>query len=332
MVRDCSTSQVDFDNQITIGIYYPGQTQGMLQKVGDTIIVLKSQNAMLIDFYDSNCCNCPNMRTQCYKEGLYEGYIEVNHSIDSVVLFYERCCRTTSSNLELDLPITLFSVIKPKQTSSSIILSGKQLIAPLLNRPSKILPTFKTANPDNDSLVYKLESTFNLGVASNTDPLPIYPSILDFSFNKTIYHSGFSSDSIFGIPNSFIHFSQDSVCLRVNISTIGKYSTGLYVYEFRNGQHVGTTYADVLVIVYPCFNYQTGVETNEKKQPFEIYQNVISIKAISSEPFQVYDMRGVLVYKEQIIDANHTIDLQNLSNGIYILKYGSYSQKMLKTE
>jgi len=97
-------------------------------------------------------------------------------------------------------------------------------------------------------------------------------------------------------------------------------------YESRNDELQHINYIEV--------NGDVGISKEEKNE-FNLYPNPVSntIQFETSVPgnaLSVYDIAGKLVFSQTINNTHSTLDLSILKSGIYILRYGDSSQKIVK--
>lgn len=112
--------------------------------------------------------------------------------------------------------------------------------------------------------------------------------------------------------------------------------TGTFVVSYSyTGANACSGIAHTNIIVANC----TGVEEFNSAQAFEVYPNPatdeIQVKFPDPEPrnISIYSMNGELVYSEKVQAIQHTLRINELSRGLYILKVsgaeGQSSKKIL---
>ena len=80
----------------------------------------------------------------------------------------------------------------------------------------------------------------------------------------------------------------------------------------------------------------TGIAENESLQPINFYPNPASNQInveldqdYSGKPYQLYSQTGQLLIDDLISQANFSIDLSELSNGVYFIRIGDASERLV---
>ncbi len=101
--------------------------------------------------------------------------------------------------------------------------------------------------------------------------------------------------------------------------------------QINGGKLAGTSLS-----VDDIMNGITGIRQFTQNKNFEIYPNpttgsVILTNELSyAEKIEVYNSLGVLVYNSQLKDAKTEIDLSQQPKGIYFIRVGSVTKKIIK--
>ncbi len=96
----------------------------------------------------------------------------------------------------------------------------------------------------------------------------------------------------------------------------------------------GTATANVFINV---FNFSTGI-SNVNTSTFKFFPNPahekimveFAPKTLNQEVIRIADLSGKILITKSIVNQVEEVDLQNLSNGIYILKIGNSTQRLIK--
>jgi PKD repeat protein len=245
--RDCGPDNVNgtgFDAIASVGIYQTGTLIENLQ------IVLDNNNVNVLPNDVGNpCLIIPD--DVCIEEAIYIGTTTLTQSAIGYDLVYQRCCRSPSiTNLLMpeDLGSTYHAFVPgtgiPGVNSSPFF---ENLPPPLfcLNEPFEF--DHSAYDEDGDELSYSLCNPFHGADFFNPQPSPPAPP----PFVNVTWATGYSwDDPIPANPN--ISINPVSGILSGTPTALGKYTVGVCVKEFRNGQLVSTVIRDFMYRVTPC--------------------------------------------------------------------------------
>lgn len=244
--RDCYGGQAPFDDPAYVGIY-DGNGQ-LIQNVP-----LHFPGSAVLPFvYSSPCFQAPP--NICVEEAVYQGVVELPPNASGYTLVYQRCCRNhTIVNLVNpgDQGASYFETIPPAMQAlcnsspyfehfpPTVICIGDTLVFP-----------HHAIDPDGDSLVYELCTTYQGGDAANPMPIPPTPP----PYPPLVFAPPFSPTfPMPGVPPVTVH-PQTGV-LRVSPTQVGQYVVGVCAREYRNGQLIGTHRRDFQFNVAQCSTY-----------------------------------------------------------------------------
>lgn len=245
--RDCINGQAPFDDPARVSIWTGNNSLF-------DVIELNFPGATNVPFISGNPCfqAPPNV---CVEEAVYTTVVTLPPNAAGYILAYQRCCRNnTIINLADpgDTGATYTESIPPSgmvTCNSSPRFNNFPPIA--LCMGEQLVFDHSATDPDGDSLVYELCSTYD--GASPQNPQPNTTSAPPFDYIT------FTPPYSFGNPiSSNPPISIDPVTgeLVVNPTQLGQYVVGVCVREYRNGQLIGTHRRDFQFNVTIC---QTNV-------------------------------------------------------------------------
>lgn len=273
--RDCGPgSEAPYDNPANISVF--GESDQLLLNLS-----LPFPGASNIPFVATNPCfqAPPNV---CVEEAVYQitTILPVSPSA-FLTLAYQRCCRNN----------TILNIISPQNTGSTYT----ETIPPSNSVVCNSSPRFKNfppialcvgdslvfdhsaIDPDGDSLVYQLCSTF--AGASPTNPMPIPTS--NPPFQPILFASPYSPTSPMA-SNPPISIDPATGILRVNPTLQGQFVVGVCALEYRNGQLIGTHRRD--------FQFNVTVCQSNVQAAFQLPQGLITNSSGHVISCGVYDM------------------------------------------
>lgn len=248
--RDCYGGQAPFDDPAHVGIY---DGNGVLVEN----VPLQFPGSVVLPFvYSSPCFQAPP--DICVEEAVYQGIVELPPNSSGYTLVYQRCCRNhTIVNLVSpgDQGASYFETIPPAQQAlcnsspyfehfpPTVICIGDTLVFP-----------HNAIDPDGDSLVYELCTTYQGGDVLNPMPVPPTPP----PYSPLVFSAPFSpAFPMPGVPP--VTLNPQTGLLRVSPTQVGQYVVGVCALEYRNGQLIGTHRRDFQFNVAQCSTYVQAV-------------------------------------------------------------------------
>jgi len=241
--RDCFNGEAPFDDPANISVWSPN---GNLLEV----FSFPFPGSANVPFISGNPCfqAPPNV---CVEEAIYSQVVTLPVSPAGYILAYQRCCRNNTI-VNLVNPggtgATYTETIPPSSTvtcNSSPRFNNFPPIALCLGE--ELVFDHSATDPDGDSLVYELCSTYQ--GASPTDPQPFQTS--PPPFDPIIFNAPYSS----GFPIASappIHIDPQTGELSLTATQLGQYVVGVCVREYRNGVLIGTHSRDFQFNVTIC--------------------------------------------------------------------------------
>src|SRR5687768_3681284 len=248
--RDCYLGQAPYDDPAKITVW---SGVGAYMQV----IEVPFPGSTNVPFISSNpCFQAP--ANVCVEQAIYTTVVTLPGSPSGYIFAYQRCCRNNTIVNLVDPGNTGATYIEQVPASdlcnSSPRFTNFPPIALCINEP--LYFDHSATDPDGDSLVYQLCSSYD--GASPSDPQPYVTSPPPFS--PITFMGGYSSSyPIASAPPAAI----DPVTglLTVNPNQLGQYVVGVCVSEYRNGVLIGTHTRDFQFNVTNCLsNVQSVVE------------------------------------------------------------------------
>jgi len=185
----------------------------------------------------------------CVIEYTYKKTVNINPGTNGVIISHQLCCRNG----------IIKNLINPGETGSTywcyIPPSTVQNSSPRFNtlppvyicKDAPLEVDYSATDPDGDSLVYSFYTPYT--GASADDPKPDQPTRPDY--NSVLWRAGFNvGNQVPGSPSMFI--DSKSGLYTVTPSTVGTYTIGVKVTEYRNGVEIGSTFRDYQFNVIDC--------------------------------------------------------------------------------
>ena len=198
--------------------------------------------------------------------------------------------------------------------------------------------TFQGLLREDSNVVYYLPPGMNEGVLYNFN-LEIGDTALVknmFSGNDEVPVSVIDIDTIvyFGVPRKRWHLGDNGFTNEYWVEGIGSLNGPLYtkywysiicpVWELLCF-HEGDTLLYVLPGSQVCYQSTVGLDdTSNKEFNMEVFpnpvSNIITIKTGRNSVIEITNLQGQILKKYKSTDKNTTIDVSDLSNGIYLIK------------
>jgi gliding motility-associated-like protein len=216
-----------------------------------------------ITSYDPNSNPCiTNPPTDiCYKLKYFEATIELPDSPEGYTVSFQRCCRIANienlsgnsssygATYSCDIPGT--NTLPLPDHNSSPVISGNDAVAICAGTPFSY--DFSAVDPDSDSLVYNLCSTYNGGGQSTgtncfTCPAPDPAAAPPYSLLS--YQTAYSGSNPLGAgaaidPNT-------GIISGIAPGTPGQYVVTSCIYEYRQGKLINVHRKEIHLSVSDC--------------------------------------------------------------------------------
>jgi len=256
--RDCLNGQAPFDNPASISVWDAGGN--LLQTIN-----LPFPGANNVPFTPNSPCfqAPPNV---CVEEAIYTFQTTLPVQTSGITLAYQRCCRNNS----------IVNLVNPGSTGSTYqtTIPGTNLVtcnsSPRFNNFPPIAVCLgdslkfdhSATDPDGDSLVYELCSTYHGGSVATPMPIPTSPP----PFTPITFSPPFSAlYPLASNPPIAIHPTTGFMTAVPN--QLGQYVVGVCVREYRNGVLIGVHQRDFQFNVTACItNTQAGFTFNTNLQ------------------------------------------------------------------
>ncbi|HYG17021.1 MAG TPA: hypothetical protein VEC12_14785, partial [Bacteroidia bacterium] len=238
--RDCWGGGAEFDQVIRVGAYENAGSFALF----DAFDFFLSSSTSVNPPQGSNCSGLPGV---CLQEGIYTRIITLPSSAFGFHLKYERCCRNIQKNIFDNNGQTYYAFIPPSsKQNSSPVFTGVPSPYICINDTSTIFNS--AADPDGDSLTFKLVHPWAGGASNDPVPAPAF----NFSYPRNVdYRSGYSATSPFG-PGGYAGIDEVNGLSYLYPVEEGKFSIAIEVTEWRNGVKLSEIRLDVQIIVVKC--------------------------------------------------------------------------------
>jgi gliding motility-associated-like protein len=256
--RDCLNGQAPFDNPASISVWDAGGN--LLQTIN-----LPFPGANNVPFTPSSpCFQAPP--GVCVEEAIYTIQATLPIQTSGITLAYQRCCRNNS----------IVNLVNPGSTGSTYqtTIPGTNLVScnssPRFNNFPPIAVCLgdslkfdhSATDPDGDSLVYELCSTYHGGSVATPMPIPTSPP----PFTPITFSPPFSATYPLA-SNPSISINSATGLMTAVPNQVGQYVVGVCVKEFRNGVLLGVHQRDFQFNVTACLiNTQAGFSFNTSLQ------------------------------------------------------------------
>lgn len=336
LYRDCYNGVPPFDNPAFVTIFNSsGNVITTLQLQLQTLTLVTLVN------YSQNCVFTPT--DVCVEQGTYKDTVNLPPIVGGYTIVYQRCCRS-GTILNIVNPNTVGSTYWAHIPGHEVVLTNS---SPRFNTPPLFYfcnnvsnsATYSAFDDDGDSLSYFLTNPFDgldgccpiisqipnapSGVCAS--PPAICPSVnTPPPYLSVVYSSGYNPTyPISSSPAISMNANNGFISLTPNL--IGDFAIGIGIKEYRNHILIGTYYQDFhtkVVNCSPCtgINELANIEVNIYPNPLS---NSIIIKCQYSNYYSHYtltDLTGNIVLKDVMYNNAQSIDVKNISRGIYFLK------------
>ena len=249
--RDCGpNSQAPFDNPANVSVFGPNNQ--LLQNLS-----LDFPGSTNVPFVATNPCfqAPPNV---CVEEAVYRTVVTLPVAPSGLLtLAYQRCCRNNS----------ILNIVSPQNTGTTYtetIPSSSQIVCNSSPRFTKFPPIalcvgdslvfdHSATDPDGDSIVYQLCSTYQGAEPNNPQPVPTSNP----PFDPILFQSPYSAGSPMA-SNPPISINPQTGLLKVKPNLQGQYVVGVCALEYRNGVLIGTHRRDFQFNVTVCLSNVTS--------------------------------------------------------------------------
>lgn len=264
------TNPTGFPEQsVTVGVY-----EGALNPTNaiSHIPTFNQTGLFLVDsnFVDPNLpqiCDPFNLLSNvCVYLVTYQGTVDVDNSADGYWIVYDRCCRPSGIvNLSgSGAQSFVYSTWIPAQNGTIVQNSNAVFSDTLLSyicRTDTAYISNIATDPDGDSLVYSLETPYN-GITGNGNAgsNPPVMNYLNAPMNPytippptALYQTGYNLNDLLG-ATGYSAVDPNSGLTTFLTNQIGSFVAAVEIKEYRNGNIVGVTRRNMLLISDNCPN------------------------------------------------------------------------------
>lgn len=249
--RDCFQSDVPFDDEIPLGVYFNND-----QKVRNQVADFKLITKYKVEAPGSVDCEYYRDKV-CIEYGLYEGIIQLATFTGGYHITFVRCCRNKQTNLP-DQGGTPFQgqtyycfIPNTSLENSSPVFSG--VPSPYMCALDTTTFLFNAFDPDGDELSYKIVRPFQGGSPTTNGALPDPPLNLSLPIQPVQYNTGYNELKPFGTNNGSVTTINPVTGLTTFFApNQGSYVVGIEVTEKRNGVVLSTIRMDLQILVLDC--------------------------------------------------------------------------------
>ncbi|MCB9240003.1 MAG: gliding motility-associated C-terminal domain-containing protein [Flavobacteriales bacterium] len=266
LFRDKEQSEVDFDEEILLGVYFNNANLDKNQTARVKLIYRK-------DVKPPGNAECDYYADKEIEMAFYEKVIRLQAYTEGYHLNFVRCCRNMQDNLINDngKPFqgqTYYCFIpNPALRNSSPRFSG----VPSPYMCAKDTTTFlnRAVDPDGDSLVYRFVWPWQGGEPSQGGAMPEPPTRLRLPIDPVQYVNGFSFKTPFG-ANGFADVNQANGLTTLFAPNEGSFVIAIEVSEYRNGILLSTVRLDMQILVLKCDPNKKPQARSSSGKHFEI--------------------------------------------------------------
>ena len=266
LFRDKEQSEVDFDEEILLGVYFNNENLDKNQTARVNLIFRK-------DVKPPGNAECDYYADKEIEMAFYEKVIRLKAFTEGYHITFVRCCRNMQDNLINDngKPFqgqTYYSFIpNPALRNSSPRFSG----IPSPYMCAKDTTTFlnRAVDPDGDSLVYKFVLPWQGGEPSQGGAMPDPPTQLRLPIEPVQYINGYSYINPFGV-NGFTEVNRSNGLTTLFAPNEGSYVIAIEVAEYRNGILLSTVRLDMQILVLKCDPNEKPKARSQSGRRFEI--------------------------------------------------------------
>lgn len=264
--RDVQQSEVDFDQEILLGVYLNNANLDRTMVVPVGLIFTK-------DVKPPGNEECEYYADKKIEMAYYEKTITLPAYTEGYHITFVRCCRNMQDNLinEDGKPFqgqTYYSFIpNPALRNSSPRFSG----VPSPYMCAKDTNTFlnRAVDKDGDSLVYRYVWPFQGGEPTQGGAMPDPPVNLVLPITPVQYRTGYGFLQPFG-ASGMVLINANNGLTTLYATTPGSYVVGIEVAEYRNGILLSTVRLDMQILVLDCPPNIKPIAKSPKGEYFEV--------------------------------------------------------------
>jgi gliding motility-associated-like protein len=248
MFRDVEQSDVQFDDEIELGVYFNNTNRDIHRRFIIPLIYrleVKPPGSEECDYYAD----------KRIEMGYYEGVITLDAYANGYHLNFVRCCRNIQDNLTLDngspfqgQTYTAF-IPDPALRNSSPYFQG--VPSPYMCALDTNTFLNRAIDKDGDSLVYRFVRPFQGGRPTQGGANPTPPDNLNLPIQEVEYRPGYSANRPFG-NGDFIDIDQSNGLTTLYAPQAGSYVVAIEVIEYRNGVELSRVRLDMQILVLRC--------------------------------------------------------------------------------
>ncbi len=268
LFRDVEQSNVDFDDQIEIGIYLNNADRDRNQLLNVNILkrqIVRPPGSEDCDYYSN----------KKIEMGYYERTVTLSPYAQGYHVYFVRCCRNIQNNLTLGASgepnqgQTYYCFIpNPALENSSPFFSG--VPSPYMCNNDSNTFLNRAIDPDGDSLVYKIVRPYQGGNIGQNASKPTPPIKLEeFPIVTVDYKQGFTQVTPFGDDGVAIVNSSNGLTTLLS-RKVGSFVIAIEVEEYRNGVLLSRVRLDMQILVLNCPPNKNPVASNDGGDYFEI--------------------------------------------------------------
>ncbi len=258
----------------------------------------------------------------CIEDYTYVDTISLANNPNGYYVSWSHCCRAlTILNHDADSYIWTCDIPDPAITggnSSPSFVGYPSTVGLCVGVPINL--DFSCVDPDGDSLVYSLVSPYDISSTGGSKP-----------FSTLTYKLGYSLFSPLGAGGSLTINSSTGIVTGL-APLLGIYVMSVKCEEFRNGIKIGEVIRDSEVPSGICSLLSTDEIDFDKL--ISVYPNpnngIFTVETPVNTNVDVFNVNGKLVYSSSLNSAKNTVELNNLTSGIYTARFTSNGQSAIK--
>ena len=249
--RDCFQSDVPFDQEIPLGIYYNNESKQLFK-----VEKLSLGNSSRVKPPDSDDCDY-YAKNVCIEFGYYETVIELPPYDDGYHLTFVRCCRNHQDNIpdQDGAPFqgqTYYGFI-PSNALKNSSPAFSSIPSTFICSADTATIVFNATDQDGDELSYKFVQPFQGGEPTTNGSIPDPPDSLKLPILPIYYNQNYNSDYPFGSKNnSYTSIDAATGLAKIVATEKGSYVLAVEVTEKRNGNVLSVVRMDLQVLVLDC--------------------------------------------------------------------------------
>lgn len=288
--RDCLQSDVQFDDQIEIGVHFNNTNRDLYNIARFPLLTRKNVEP-------PGNIDCDYYKTKvCIEEGFYQGNVDVAPSAVGYLLTYVRCCRNNQDNLPSDgntpyLGQTYYCQIPPTSiVNSSPTFSGVPSPYMCARDTTNILNA--AVDPDGDELIYKIALPYQGGSPTQSGAIPTPPNNLKLPIDPVVYRPGFSFTQPFGAGGNADVNSFNGLTTFF-APREGSYVVAIEVQEFRQGKLLSAVRLDLQILVLNCPpNFAPRINNTQVDYEVEAGAQICFDVTASDRDFDIVSLSG----------------------------------------